>query len=97
MAIKNRTTELLYNLMLTADSDRISKLAIKQLNAIQSNRASEQLLGLAAAFICLLDVYGLNAADVLGVAHNMVYDTSNSTTTKDYKGIKQFMKTEWNF
>ena len=76
---------------------KTSKLAITQLSSIQRYRASEQLLSLAAAFICLLDTYGLNAADVLGIAHNMVYDTSNPVVVKDYKGIKQYMKTEWNF
>ena len=43
----------------------------------------------------MLDQYGLNHVDVLGIAHNMVYSGDNGNMKPDFKAIKNYMKEEW--
>lgn len=95
MNLKNKTSDLLYRQMLIADEIEVSKTTISILSLIQTLRVHNQLLGLACAVICLLEAYGMNSSDVLGIAHNIVHTTANNNADKNFKAVKQFMKTEW--
>ena len=93
---KNRTAEILYNLMVQAKQGEVAKSALVIIDKIQGFKVRNQLLGLAAALICLMDEYNLNSSDVLGIAHNIVYSAANSNMIKDFKVIKHYVRNEWN-
>lgn len=95
MQYKNRTSELLYNQMLMADEHQVSQTALSIMNLIQGLKVSNQLLGLASIFIVLLNLYEMDASDVLGIAHNFVEMGSDDRADKNFKAIKGFMKAEW--
>lgn len=95
MNLKNKTADLLYRQMLIANEIEVSQTTISILSLIQTLKVHNQLLGLACAIICLLEAYGLTHSDVLGVAHNIVHSQSNNNADKNFKAVKQFMKTEW--
>ena len=92
---KNRTADIIYNQMVIADEIEVSKTSLSIINLIQTLRVHNQLLGLACAFICLLETYKLNYSDVLGIAHNIIHSQSNNIADKNFKAIRQFMKSEW--
>lgn len=95
MNLKNKTAELLYNQMLIANEIEVSKTTLSILNLIQTLKVHNQLLGLACAIICLLEAYGLNHSDLLGIAHNIVHQQTDNNAHKNFKAVKQFMKSEW--
>ena len=65
------------------------------MDSLQTDKVSNQMLGLAAALICMLDQYTLSHVDVLGIAHNMVYSGDNGNMKPDFSVIKKYMKNEW--
>ena len=81
--------------MVIANEEEVALTTSAILNLIQSLKVHNQLLGVACAIICLLDSYGLNYSDVLGTAHSIVYGQYNEKADKTFKGVKQFMKSEW--
>ena len=95
MAEKNKTAELLYDLMLRTTAKRVAVCALKSIDSIQAERVSDQVLGLAAVLICMLNRYGLSHTDVLGIADNIVFSGDNGNMRPDFKAISNFMKTEW--
>lgn len=92
---QNRTQEILYQQMAVANEVEVSKTAVYILDRIQQLKVHNQLLGLAAALVCLIDVYELKASDILGIAHNIVYNKWNETVAKNFAGIRRYMKKEW--
>lgn len=95
MNLKNKTADLLYRQMIIANEIEVSKTTLAILNLIQTLKVHNQLLGLACAMVCLLESYGLSHSDVLGIAHNIVHQQSNNNADKNFKAVKQFMRTEW--
>ena len=95
MTARNRTADIIYNQMLQTTPKQVSNAALRIMDTIQSDKVCNQVLGLAAALICMLDQYDLNHVDVLGIAHNMVYSGENNNTLPDFKAIKYYMKHEW--
>ena len=95
MGIRNKTADLIYGQMLQTTPKQISYSAIAIMDAIQSDKVCNQMLGLAAALICMLHQYGLTHTDVLGIADNMVYSGDNNNMRPEFKAIQRFMKNEW--
>lgn len=95
MGYRNRTADILYNKMLETTSKEVSNTALTIMNAVQQEKTANQILGLAATLVCILEQYGLNHVDVLGIADNMVHSAENNNMTKDFKAITHFMKNEW--
>lgn len=95
MSVKNKTASLLYDLMLRTSYKNVALSALKAMDAIQGDRTENQLLGIAALLICLLNQYDLSHVDVLGIADNMVFSGDNSNMKPDFKVITNFMKNEW--
>ena len=95
MSIKSKTAELLYNLMLRTNPKRVALSALKAIDGVQAEKVEDQLLGLAAVLVCMLNHYGLSHVDVLGIADNMVYSGENNNMKPEFKAIKNYMKSEW--
>ena len=95
MSIKNRTSELIYNQMLSTTAYDVSKTSLAIMNAIQGEKVCNQILGLSAALICMLHQYDLNHVDALGIADNMVYSGDNNNMLPDFRAIQNYMKNEW--
>lgn len=95
MGIKNKTADLIYSQMLKTTPKQISYSAISAMDAIQGDKVCNQMLGLAAALICMLHQYGLTHTDVLGIADNMVYSGDSNNMIPEFKAIQRFMKNEW--
>ena len=92
MTVRNRTADLLYQQMLVTTPVNVARTSAKIVNAIQQEPTADQMLGIAAALICMLNKYDLNHVDVLGMADNYVYD---GNMRPEFKAIKQFMGDEW--
>lgn len=93
--MKNRTAGLIYEQMLKTTSQQVGKSTLKIMNAVQSDKVCNQILGLGAALICMLNQYQLSHTDVLGIADNMVYSGFNNNMKPEFKAVQQFMKNEW--
>ena len=92
---KNKTAQLVYDLMLRTNPNKVAQSALKVVDSIQADRVEDQLLGLAAVLICMLNQYDLSHVDVLGIADNMVYSGENNNMKPEFKAIKSYMKSEW--
>ena len=92
---KNKTAQLVYDLMLRTNPNKVAQSALKVVDSIQADRVEDQLLGLAAVLICMLNQYDLSHVDVLGIADNMVYSGENNNIKPEFKAIKSYMKSEW--
>ena len=92
---KNKTAEIIYDQMLRTTCKEVSQAALRVMDSIQGEKVCNQMLGLAAALICMLHQYGLNHIDVLGIADNMVYSGENNNMKPDFKAIQSFIKNEW--
>ena len=95
MNVKNRTADILYGQMLDTTDKAVSNAALAIMDAVQDERVCNQMLGLAAALICMLHQYELTHTDVLGIAHNIVYSDENNNMLPAFKAIQRYMKTEW--
>ena len=93
--LKSRTAEILYYQMLLTTPEEIAKTAYKAINAIQKENVSNQILGIGAILVMLLDKYGLSHTDVLGIADNMVFSDDNNNLSQAFYGLKRYMKDEW--
>lgn len=93
--MKNKTADLIYGQMLQTTPAQVSQAALQIMNAIQGDKVCNQMLGLAAALICMLHQYDLTHTDVLGIADNMVYSGENNNMKPDFKAIQNYMKNEW--
>jgi len=93
MNLKTKTSDLIYNQMVMTTPQRVAHTAVRVVDAVQGQNVPDQLLGMAAAFICMLDQYGLESGEVLGQAHNYVYD---GNIRPEFKAIKNYMQSEWN-
>ena len=91
----SRTSEIVYNQMLMTTANNVSKSALRIMDSIQQDKVCNQVLGLAAALICIMHNYKLNHVDVLGIADNMVYSGENNNMRPDFKAIVKYMKTDW--
>lgn len=92
---ENKLAELVHRRLITATGTGASVAALKIMDAIQTERLENQLLGIAAVFICMLDRYELDHVDPLNIAYNMVYSGGAGNMAKNFKAIKNFMKKEW--
>lgn len=95
MAEKSKTAAIINDLMLRTTKKQVAQAALTAIDSIQADRVENQILGIAAILICLLDQYGLSHVDVLGIADNMVYSGNNNNMIPDFKAIKNYMKSEW--
>ena len=95
MSVQNKTADIIYWQMLQTTPKQVSQAALRVMDALQTDKVCNQVLGLAASLICMLDQYELNHVDVLGIAHNMVYSGDNGNIKPDFKVIKSYMKQEW--
>ena len=95
VSFRNKTADIIYNQMLQTTAKQVSNAALRVMDALQTDKVCNQVLGLAASLIVMLDQYGLNHVDVLGIAHNMVYSGDNGNMKPDFKAIKSYMKNEW--
>lgn len=93
--LTNKTAELLYSQMVIADEREVAGLSAVIFNAIQKYKTHNQILGLAAIFILMLEHYDLNYSEALGIAHSIVHGTTTEKATKQFAAIKQFMRDEW--
>ena len=90
-----RTADIIYNQMLLTTPKKVSEASLAVMDSVQSNKVCNQVLGLAAALICVLHNYNLNHTDVLGIADNMVYSGDNGNMRPDFKAFVKYMKDEW--
>ena len=95
MDFKNRTASVSHDLMLKTTTKKVANTALTVMDSIQAERVENQILGIAAILICLLDQYGLSHVDVLGIADNMVFSGSNNNMLPEFKVIRNYMKSEW--
>lgn len=93
--MKSKTADLLYEQMLKTTAQQVGKSTLRLLNTVQTDKVCNQILGLAAALICMLNQYQLSHTDVLGIADNMVYSGLNNNIKPEFKAVQQFMKNEW--
>lgn len=93
--VKNKTADILYYQMLKTTVKDVARTAIRIMDAIQGEKVCNQILGLAAAFICMLHQYELSHVDAMGIADNMVYSGDNNNMIPEFKVIRTFMKNEW--
>lgn len=93
--MKTRTTDILYENMLRTTPVNVATTALKAVNAIQTDKTENQLLGLAAVLVVMLKQYDLTATEVLGIADNYVYSGYNNNPKPEFKALKQFMRDEW--
>lgn len=83
--------------MLQTSYKNVAQTALKAIDAIQGDRVEDQLLGIGAVLICLLNEYDLSHVDVLGIADNMVYSGEKNNIKPEFKVIKNYMKQNWRF
>lgn len=95
MDFKNRTASVIHDLILKTTTKKVANTALTVMDSIQAERVENQILGIAAILICLLDQYGLSHVDVLGIADNMVFSGSNNNMLPEFKVIRNYMKSEW--
>ena len=93
--MKNKTADLLYEQTLETTAEEVAQASLLIMSAIQTKKVCNQMLGLAAALICMLHHYGLNHTDVLGIADNIVYSGANNNMKPEFKVIRKYMKDEW--
>lgn len=93
--VKSKTASLIYDLMLRTNPKKIAISALKAVDSVQAEKVEDQLLGLAAVLICMLNHYGLSHIDVLGIADNMVFSGENNNMKPEFKVITNYMKQEW--
>ena len=92
----SRTSDILYNLILTADELEVSRSILTILDAIQNLKVHNQLLGAAGALVSLLELYDMNYSDVLGTAYSIMHSHVNEDADRNFKAVKHYMKNEWN-
>lgn len=95
MGIKSKTADIIYQKMLMTTPRDVAQVTIAAMDRIQDEKVPNQLLGLAASLICLLEQYELDYSDVLGMAHNYVYSGDGNNMIPEFKAVKNFMKEEW--
>ena len=95
MQCLNKTADILYRQMILTTPKRVAQSALRAIDAIQTDKTCNQVLGLAAALICMLHQYDLTHTDVLGIADNMVYSGFNNNMLPEFKAIQNFMKQDW--
>lgn len=95
MSFRNKTADVLYSQMLETTPTQVGGAALVAMDALQSHKVCNQILGLAATLICMLHQYGLNHVDVLGIADNMVYSAENNNMRMEFKALQNYMKNEW--
>lgn len=93
--MENRTSEIIYRQMLSTTPERVAKTAISIFDSVQSQKVRDQVLGLAAALICVLESYELSHVDVLGLAHNYVFSDYHGNMKSDFRALKKYIKSEW--
>lgn len=90
-----RTSDILWGKMLMTTPKNVANAALRAINAIQSDKTENQLLGLASAMVVLLNQYEMEATDTLNIAHNLVYSGHCGNMKPEFKALKQFMRDEW--
>ena len=95
MTVRNKTADLIYSLMVLTSSNKVKTAAIKVMDAIQDDKVENQVLGLAACLVVMLNHYGLSATDALGIADTIVYSDENNNMLPEFKAINNYMKDEW--
>lgn len=95
MTTKSRTADLIYSLMTQTSTKAVSQASLKVMDALQDDKVENQILGLAANLIILLNQYELSHSDVLGIADCIVFSGECNNMLPDFKAIKRFMKNEW--
>lgn len=93
--VLNRTADLIYSLMTMTSAKQVGYTSVRIMDAIQGEDVQNQILGLAATLVILLNHYDLSHTDALGIADNIVYSDENNNMNLEFKAIKKYMKSEW--
>lgn len=94
MSNNNKMANLVYMSMLQAEDEDVAQTALELMRTIVKNGVGYQILGVAALLLTLLDRYGLNCVDVLGIADCIVFSKGNNNMTQSFKDIQLLMKTK---
>lgn len=86
--------ELIQTKMLLTDYKAVSQTSLKVMSAIKNEDVENQVLGIAAALLTVLDRYGLNYIDVLGEADSIVFSGENNNMISEFKELQGMMKTK---
>lgn len=93
MQTKNKTADLIHSLMIqSTDSKPVSQTSLKVMKTIQNDSVENQILGVTSLLLVLLDRYGLNHIDVLGMADAVVYSGDYNNMLPEFKNIINLMK-----
>lgn len=92
MVKQSSTADLIHSLMLTTDSKAVSQASLKVMKVLINDGVELQILGIAAALLTILDRYGLNYIDVLGMADSIVFSGENNNMLPAFKEIMALMK-----
>lgn len=93
---KEKIADAIYSQMLLKNPASIAPLAYGM--SLWMNRAEEdvsnQILGLAATLICMLQKYDLNLTDVLGTAESIVFSDKYNNMQPVFKTIMESLKSK---
>lgn len=86
---KPNPTDVIYSEMLDHSTASIAPLSYGMALWMQRTGAevSNQILGLAATLICMLQKYDLNHIDVLSTAENIVFSDKNNNMQPAFKTV----------
>ena len=92
MKQKNNLADTIYSLMLMADAEAVSQTSLKVMNVLENSGVQLQILGIATALLTILDRYGLNYTDVLGMAECIVFSGRNNNMLQGFKELQLLMQ-----
>lgn len=95
MEVKTKRADVIYNQMIMTEAAEIAPVSLKVMNLIQGEKVSNQILGLTATLLCLLDQYGLSHIDALAEANNIVFSGEDGNMLPDFKSIGKFTQKKW--
>ena len=92
--MKDKPADIIYSKMITKNITSVAPLsygaALWLTNATED--VSDQVLGLAATLLCMLQKYELNHIDVLSTAENIVFSDKNNNMQPAFKTIMNTFK-----
>lgn len=91
---KIKPADIIYPQILTKDIPSVAPLTYGLalwLNSAEEE-VSNQIVGLAAALICMLQKYDLNHIDVLSAAENLIFSDTNNNMQPVFKQIMEVFK-----
>ena len=85
----------LYQKAFQAKKKDIVQIAELALITTRGAKIQTQIVGIAAALICLLDNYNLTLEDILPIASCKVFDDNYNNMTPEFQALRQYMKKDW--